>query len=60
MSGVCCVGDAYVCVCVSHSVPKRPITIIAGGQPREHSRLPNEEDYATTAMGLITSTYLLN
>ena len=46
--------------CVSHSVPKSKTTLPqndtphtsrqAGGQPREHSRLPNEEGYATTDM----------
>ena len=36
----------FLCVCVCHTLWQRE----AGGQPREHSRLPNEEGYATTDM----------
>ena len=44
--------EVLVCVCVSNSVPKSESQqiSIAGGQPREHSWLPNEEGYATTDM----------
>ena len=35
-----------VCVCVSNPVPKRH----AGGQPHEHSWLPNEEGSSRTDM----------
>ena len=49
------VRKTCVCVCqtlfqrVIHSMGSKQFRI-AGGQPREHSWLPNEEGYATTDM----------
>ena len=43
-----------MCVCVDHLFAKVSASFlkrIAGGQPREHSWLPNEEGYATADTG---------
>ena len=60
VSRACCTescGSPWVCVCVTHlnrcktSACRVLLFIIsAGGQPRVHSWLPNEEGYATTDM----------
>ena len=41
---------ANMALCVWETLEQRVIIPLAGGQPRVHSWLPNEEGYATTDM----------